>query len=224
MAFLGSVGKFIGSVAGAVSKVAPVVSAVNPALGLGLGSFSSAATQIFPGQPNPAFGSGTPGQLTVANYSQPSASFPNILGTPAPVFRTQAATGPGVVAAGGAMMRFLSITSKFAMRFPSLTAAINNWRAKGVNITRAKLYSLLRRFGPEVLITGGILTAAAVNELMMAGPGRRRMNPGNAKALRRSLRRLESFHHLCVRADKFRRRGGTRRGGRGAAQQFVRQG
>lgn len=113
----------------------------------------------------------------------------------------------------------------FFNRFPNLAAVIQAWRNRGVNVTRAKLYGLLKRFGPDILVSGGILTAAAVSELMVAGPGRRRMNPGNVKALRRSLRRLESFHHLCQRADKLRRpRRGTKATGRGSAQQFVRQG
>jgi hypothetical protein len=33
------------------------------------------------------------------------------------------------------------------------------------------------------------------------------MNAGNAKALRRAMRRVESFHKLCQRADVLRSRG-----------------
>ncbi len=40
---------------------------------------------------------------------------------------------------------------------------------------------------------------------------RRRMNPTNVRALRRSMRRLESFHKLCVRADSLRSRGRSRK-------------
>lgn len=136
-------------------------------------------------------------------------------GTAQPVaMRTPGAAAMGAVVGRG-----------FFNRFPNLAAVIQAWRNRGVNVTRAKLHALLKRFGPEILVSGGILTAAAVSELMVAGPGRRRMNPGNVKALRRSLRRLESFHHLCQRADKLRRpRRGTKTVGRGSAQQFVRQG
>jgi hypothetical protein len=91
-------------------------------------------------------------------------------------------------------------------RYPNLATYIQQYRNMGKHVTRAKLYSLMKRFGPELLVSGGILSAAAISELMMAGPGRRRMNPGNVKALRRSLRRLESFHHLCGRVDKLRSR------------------
>ncbi len=38
----------------------------------------------------------------------------------------------------------------------------------------------------------------------------RRMNPANVHALRRSMRRITSFHKLCVRADKLRSRGRSR--------------
>jgi len=84
---------------------------------------------------------------------------------------------------------------------------------------------MLKRFGPELLISGGILTAAAVNELMLAGPGTRRMNPTNVKALRRSVRRIESFHHLCRKVDVLRSRGKSKKcSTRGSASTFVRQG
>lgn len=113
----------------------------------------------------------------------------------------------------------------FFTRFPNLALVIQQWRDRGVKVTRSQLWSMLKRWGPEVLVSGGIITAAAVSELMLAGPGRRRMNPGNVKALRRSMRRVEGFHRLCVQADRLRRPR-TRRGtpaGRGS-QQFVRQG
>lgn len=133
---------------------------------------------------------------------------------------------PAATAAGAAAMRAVPMVGRrFFEKFPNLATAIQGWRNRGVQISRAKLHSLLKRFGPEVLITGGILTAAAVSELMMAGPGTRRMNPGNVKALRRSMRRLESFHRLCVTADRLRRpRSRSCKTPRGAGTQFVRQG
>ncbi len=107
---------------------------------------------------------------------------------------------------GGPMSRAVATVGRgFFNKFPSLAAGMQQLRARGQNIKRSQLYSMLRRFGPEVLVTGGLLTAAAVSELMMAGPGRKRMNPANVKALRRSMRRLDSFHKLCVSADKLRK-------------------
>jgi hypothetical protein len=83
-----------------------------------------------------------------------------------------------------------------------LATGIQALRNQGKNVTRSNLYSLMKRFGPDFLITGGILSAAAVSELAMAGPGRRRMNPGNVKALRRAHRRMKSFHHICAVNDR----------------------
>lgn len=92
----------------------------------------------------------------------------------------------------------------FFNRFPNLATSIQTLRNGGMNVTRSKLYGVMKRFGPEFLVTGGLLTAAAVNELAVAGPGYRRMNPANTKALRRSVRRIESFHRLCKTTDRLR--------------------
>jgi hypothetical protein len=94
-----------------------------------------------------------------------------------------------------------TVGRSFFNKFPNLATAIQGYRNMGKKVTRAKLYSLMKRFGPDFLISGGILTAAAVSELAMAGPGRRRMNPGNIKALRRSHRRMKAFHHVCQQND-----------------------
>jgi hypothetical protein len=94
-----------------------------------------------------------------------------------------------------------TIGRSFFNKFPNLATAIQGYRNMGKNVSRSKLWSLMKRFGPDFLISGGILTAAAVSELAMAGPGRRRMNPGNIKALRRAHRRMKSFHHVCQTND-----------------------
>lgn len=107
-----------------------------------------------------------------------------------PAVRTMA--GAGAVARVGA-----TVGRSFFNRFPNLATAIQSLRNRGANVTRSQLWSLMKRFGPDFLITGGILTAAAVSELAMAGPGRRRMNPGNVHALRRAHRRMKSFHRVC---------------------------
>ena len=98
------------------------------------------------------------------------------------------------------------------LKFPNLAAGLNALKLAGKTYaTRAKLYSLLKRFGPEVLITAGILSLSATQELMLAGPGRRRMNPANVKALRRAHRRMASFHHICRKNDALMHRGGRRK-------------
>jgi hypothetical protein len=91
---------------------------------------------------------------------------------------------------------------RFFDKFPALATAIQTLRNQGKNISRSKLYSLLKRFGPDFLI--GIIGASAVQELMLAGPGTRRMNPANSKALRRAARRIKSFHRLCTHTDLIR--------------------
>jgi len=114
-------------------------------------------------------------------------------------YQTNMAAVPAVVGAGRAVA---TVGRGFFNRFPSLATGIQALRNQGKNVTRANLYSLMKRFGPDFLIGGGILTAAAVSELAMAGPGRRRMNPGNVKALRRAHRRMKSFHHICAVNDR----------------------
>lgn len=101
-----------------------------------------------------------------------------------------------------------SMGRKFFDKWPNLATGMQKLRMMGQKVTRAKLYALLKRFGPDFLITAGILSAAAISELALAGPGHRRMNPANSKALRRAQRRLKSFHRLCSDSDvlKTRRR------------------
>ena len=118
---------------------------------------------------------------------------------PQPVGMTQTmAAVPAVIGAGRAVA---TVGRGFFNRFPNLATAIQSLRNRGANISRSSLYSAMRRFDPEMLVSGGILTEAAVSELAIAGPGRRRMNPGNVKALRRAHRRMKSFHHLCTDND-----------------------
>lgn len=101
-----------------------------------------------------------------------------------------------------------TVGRSFFNKWPNLATAIQKMRLMGQNVSRSKLYSMLKRFGPEFLVTAGIMSAAAVSELALAGPGHRRMNPANSKALRRATRRIRSFHRLCGDADiiKTRRR------------------
>jgi len=120
--------------------------------------------------------------------------------------RSPVATGPvqavPAMAVAGPAMRSVAVVGRSLFnRFPNLATGIQRLRNAGQKVTRAKLYSVMKRFGPEFLVSGGLLTAAAVSELAVAGPGRRRMNPANSKALKRSMRRLQSFHRLAQKAD-----------------------
>jgi len=220
---LGPIEFFTGAVA---PKAAPIVSLASSLatsfvpggqakMALNLGGILNRVSGIFGGNQNPVFNTisnvaGLASQFVPQNTVTSLAVRPPM---PMPVPR-----GP-MAAAGGMVAR------SFFNRFPNLAVAIQQLRDRGMRVKRSQLWSMLKRFGPEVLITGGLLTAAAVNELMVAGPGRRRMNPANVHALRRSMRRLESFHKLCVTADRLRapRRRACKTGSRNA-QQFVRQG
>lgn len=127
------------------------------------------------------------------------------------VVPVSAGSVPGAVirGAGGAVARTgATVGRSFFNKWPNLATAIQRMRNAGQNVSRSKLYSMLKRFGPDFLVTAGILTAAGVSELALAGPGHRRMNPANSKALRRAQRRLKSFHRLCADSDvlKTRRR------------------
>lgn len=197
--------------AGSLVPITPPVSTGGP-MALNIGGILGTVGSIFGGNQNPIF----EGVSNVANLA--GQFFPTT--TPVPsVMPTSLAMLP---AAGRATAM---VARGFFNRFPNLALAVQQLRTRGINVKRSQLWTMLKRFGPEVLVTGGILTAAAVSELMLAGPGRRRMNPGNATALRRSLRRIESFHRLCVRADTMkssRRR--TKPCRTGGSTQFVRQG
>lgn len=118
------------------------------------------------------------------------------------------AKAPAVVGAiGGAVARSGAVVGRsFFNKWPNLATAIQKMKNAGQNVSRSKLYSMLKRFGPEFLVTAGIMSAAAVSELALAGPGHRRMNPANSKALRRAQRRLKSFHRLCVHTDALKPR------------------
>jgi len=114
---------------------------------------------------------------------------------------------PAVVGgAAGAIARVgPTVGRSFFNKFPNLAVTIQKLRNAGQNVSRSKLYSMMRRFGPEFMVSAGLLSAAAVSELILAGPGHRRMNVGNVKALRRGMRRIEGFHKLCSKADRLRR-------------------
>jgi hypothetical protein len=107
------------------------------------------------------------------------------------------------VGTAGMIPAIAGIGRSLAARFPQLAFAIQSWRARGINLTMEKLYGLLRRFGPELLVSAGILTAGALTELMFfrATHKRRRMNCLNPKALRRSTRRLLCFERRACKVQ-----------------------
>ena len=168
-------------------------------MGLDLGGILGTVSNIFGGNQNPIFQgisnvTGLAGQFVPTQTATQIAVRPPTPGVMAPAAR-----------AVGAM-----VGRSFFQKYPNLATSIQQLRARGMNVKRSQLWNLLKRFGPELVVTGGLLTAAAVNELMIAGPGRRSMNPANSKALRRAARRIKSFHKLCGTVDLLKSRGKRR--------------
>lgn len=152
----------------------------------------------------------TPSLGGVANLVTAGASLAGtFLPKTTPMAPTQMAAAPKMLPALGTTAA--AVGRRFAQKFPNLAAQIQKFRNLGYNkVTRGYLWNLLKRFGPEFIISVGILSAAAVTELMMAGPGRRRMNPANPKALRRAARRIKGFHRMCSHVDLLKSRGRSR--------------
>ena len=157
-------------------------------------------------------------------------NFTSLVGSAIPVARRSPSMPSGPGGQGNQRVPMLGssvgvIGRSFFNKYPNLATGLQRLRnAFGKKVTRSKLYSLMKTYGPAFLINAGILTAAAISELAMAGPGRRRMNPANVHALRRSLRRLESFHHLCSKVDRLRRPRSRSKSKSGSSSTFVRQG
>jgi len=105
--------------------------------------------------------------------------------------------------------------NKFMTRIPSLDSIV----------TVAK--KAIPFIGQAAVAAGLAITIEELATLLLAHATkkRRRMNPSNAKALRRSVRRMEAFHKLCSRVDvlRSRRRSGGRKGCKDGGT-FVRQG
>lgn len=164
------------------------------------------AGEIFGGNQNPYF-QGASGVLNLASqfFPQPGNSY---LAAP-PQAQPVMSAVPAVI--GGAARMLPSIGRSMFRRYPNLAVSLNALRLAGKSVKRSQLYSMLKRFGPDFLITGGILSAAAVSELAMAGPGRRRMNAANPKALRRAAGRIRSFHKMCGTIDLLKGRHSIRK-------------
>jgi len=100
-------------------------------------------------------------------------------------------------------------------------------------LTLRETIKMIRRFSkllPAAAIATVLgVTVSELGSLILADAQRprRRMNPANVRALRRSMRRIESFHRLCVKADTLRRpgrRSSTRGKREPSAVQVVRAG
>jgi hypothetical protein len=165
----------------------------------------------------------------IGSPSTPSAAFPAInvgasagramqsLGTAITGTAALGLVGGGMLVAKQAVQAILQkiAINKFLSRVPSLDAI--------VSVAKKALPFI----GQAAVAAGLAITVEELSTLLLAHATkkRRRMNPGNVKALRRSMRRVESFHKLCGKADMLRSRG-RRRPTKGCKDSgtFVRQG
>jgi len=132
-------------------------------------------------------GSAPPGQWEIDTYGEPGTM------------------GGGVAMAGVPMVRTGT---------QALTIVVNAMRSQGLRANVSWLAGILRKFGPAAGV--GFLASWVEDQIANMAVWeahtlkRRRMNPANVKALRRSARRIESFHRLCRRVDVLRPRGRSR--------------
>jgi hypothetical protein len=136
-------------------------------------------------------------------FLAPSAAMATPVATMAAVPAVVSGAGRAVAVVGRGLFK----------RFPNLATAIQMFRNQGLTmISRARIVSTIRTYGPTAAVAfltsylGEELATRTVQEAALAGAGRRRMNPGNTKALRRALRRLKSFDHLCASVVHTRKR------------------
>jgi hypothetical protein len=105
----------------------------------------------------------------------------------------------------------------WSARFPSLWQYLQTHMLGSGAV--GSLLSALTKWGPAAMST--IVGAAVVADLInyKVSRKRRRMNPANTKALRRSLRRLKSFDRLAHRVSVQLHRGGRR--GRSSSRRTI---
>ena len=138
-------------------------------------------------------------------------------------------TAQPVMAAG---LRLPSIAGALAVTIQPILIKIATFLGRRT-LTLKETIKIIRRFSkllaPAAIATVLGITVVELGQLILADAQRprRRMNPANVRALRRSMRRIESFHRLCVKADTLRRpgrRSSTRGKREPSAVQVVRAG
>lgn len=125
----------------------------------------------------------------------------------APPQQAPGSATPNLPAAIGGVIRSIP---KWSMAFPNLWGYVSRFKNYGKALSG--MLNFLGRFGPVALTA--LVGAQIVSELFAykVTHKRRRMNPSNSRALRRSLRRLKSFDRLCGRVQgQLSRTAGRRR-------------
>lgn len=100
-------------------------------------------------------------------------------------------------AAAGVQQILIQVATKLGLRTMTLKRAMTIYRK--IARTVVDPFVIAQIMGLSVGQLGELLVADAQRP-------RRRMNPANINALRRSMRRIESFHKVCQKADKLRPR------------------
>lgn len=172
--------------------------------------FDNAVSGIFPSSSGSYLGGsggGSPsaGPSFPLNYSYPAQSYT------VPEYTPVMAQAPMIV--GGAAMIGRSLMTRFPNLYASVVALSQQF---GRRFTPEMIWRMLKQQGPGMVV--GLIGAGAMNELFVwkTTHKTRRMNPANARALRRSMRRLKSFDRLASRVNVqlHRKRSSGRRVGR----------
>lgn len=159
------------------------------------------------------------GGSILSGLTQPSARLPVLAGGPV-VAMPVAERQPPIIATerGGRVMGTLRGVTAAVQ--PILIKMAGFLARRSITLRAAiTLISRLGKFMAPAAVAGAVgLSVAELADLIIASKAvrRRRTNPANVRALRRAMRRIESFHKLCVRADLLRTRG-RKRSPRGAS-------
>jgi len=133
-----------------------------------------------------------------------------------PIVGVPQVNGTQAIPVMSAGLRLPSIAGTLAVTIQPILIKIATFLGRRT-LTLRETIKMVRRFGkllpPAAIATVLGITVVELGQLILADAQRprRRMNPANVRALRRSMRRIESFHRLCVKADTLRRPGGRRR-------------
>ena len=169
-----------------------------------LGALQGAGS--FLGQVTGALGAvralGTPSAVTFLPATGP------VVGVPQPGPQVMAARMPsprpampgpvsGMIAGVGSSLT--RMIAPVLIKIAEATGATTMTLRRAVRIVRR----MGRVLGPASVAIALGLTVEELGSLILADSHRvrRRMNPANVSALRRSMRRIQSFHRLCAKAD-----------------------
>lgn len=202
-----------GGVSSLLPTVAPTLAA--PLISTALAPLRRAAPAPLP---VPGWRGGTPVPLrpAVPQYSPFQYVLPEFMRTPTEPGYTGDPPGsqppgqweidtygePGTMGGVGAMTMLPAVRGMGTL---ALRATVNAMRSQGLAASVSWLAGVIRKFGPAAAV--GFLASWVEDQIAQRavfeayGHKGRRMNPANTRALRRSLRRLQSFDRLACRVQ-----------------------